>query len=170
MNKTIIIYFSFTGNTEKLAHLAGDFLKEKGKTIDYFKLSADQVGSFLKNCRDAFTKKIIKIKELPDLSGYDLVFLGSPIWAWNVTPAMRALLEQVSLADKKVFIVATHGGGPGKAMTVVAKRPLLKTVLKRNIKKLQGELHEEELLERERDERYWRPLKKELEMLRHSAR
>ena len=122
MDKIIIIYFSLTGNTEKLAHFAGDFLKEKGKTIDYFKLSADQVGSFLKNCRDAFTKKIIKIKELPDLSGYDLVFLGSPIWAWNVAPAMRALLEQVSVADKKVFIFATHGGGPGKAMAGFAKK------------------------------------------------
>ena len=116
MDKTIIIYFSLTGNTERLAHLVGDFLKEKGKAVDYFKLPGDQTGSFFKNCRDAFTKKIIKIKELPDLSGYDLVFLGSPIWAWNVVPAVRALLEQVSLAGKEVFIFATHGGGPRKAM------------------------------------------------------
>ena len=122
MDKTIIIYFSLTGNTERLAYLAGDFLKGKGKVVDYFKLPADQTGSFLKNCRDAFTKKIIKIKELPNLSGYDLVFLGSPIWAWNVVPAIRALLEQVSLTGKEVFIFATHGGGPGKAMTGFAKK------------------------------------------------
>ena len=122
MNRTIIIYFSLTGNTERLAHFAGDFLKEKGKTVDYFKLPADQAGSFLKNCRDALTKKTIKIKELPDLSGYDLVFLGSPIWAWNVVPTIRALLEQVSLAGKEIFIFATHGGGPGKAMAGFAKK------------------------------------------------
>lgn len=63
-------------------------------------------------------------------------------------------------------------GNENKELTekCIAKRPLLKTVLKRNIKKLQGELHEEELSERERDEKYWRPLKKELEILRHSAR
>ena len=35
---------------------------------------------------------------------------------------MRALLEQVSLAGKEVFIFATHGGGPGKAMTGFAKK------------------------------------------------
>ncbi|MFA5394266.1 MAG: flavodoxin [Candidatus Ratteibacteria bacterium] len=121
MDKTIIIYFSLTGNTERLARLAGNFLKEKGKTVDYFKLSADRTGSFLKNCRDAFTKKTVKVKELPNLSGYDLVFLGSPIWAWNVVPAMRALLEQVSLVGKEVFIFATHGGGPGKALAGFAK-------------------------------------------------
>lgn len=121
MNKTIIIYFSLTGNTEKLAHLAGDFLKEKGKEVTYFKLSKDETRSFLKNCRDAFTKRIIKIKELPDLSDCGLVFLGSPIWAWNVVPAVRALLEQVPLSGKKVFIFATHGGMPGKAMAGFAK-------------------------------------------------
>lgn len=52
----------------------------------------------------------------------------------------------------------------------VEKRPLLKTVLLRNTKKLQDELREEELSERKRDERYWRPLKKELEILRHNLR
>jgi len=122
MDKIIFIYFSLTGNTEQLAHLAGDFLKEKGKAVDYFKLPVDQAGSFLKNCCDAFTKKIIKIKELPDLSGYGLVFFGSTVWAWNVVPAIRALLEQVFLADKEVFIFATHGGGPGKAMVGFAKK------------------------------------------------
>ncbi|MCX5642721.1 MAG: NAD(P)H-dependent oxidoreductase [Candidatus Omnitrophica bacterium] len=122
MDKTIIIYFSLTGNTERLAYLAGDFLKGEGRTADYFKLPADRTASFLKNCRDAFTKKITNIKELPDISGYDLVVLGSPIWAWNVAPAVRAFLEQVSLADKKVFIFSTHGGGPGKAMAGFAKK------------------------------------------------
>ena len=122
MDKIMIVYFSLTGNTEKLAHLAGDFLKEKGKTVDYFKLSKDQAGSFLQNCRDAFTKKIIKLKELPDLSGYDLVFLGSPVWAWNVAPAMRALLEQAALTGKEVFILITHGGGPRKALAGFAKK------------------------------------------------
>ena len=34
---------------------------------------------------------------------------------------MRALLEQVSFVGKEVFILATHGGGPGKVMTGFAK-------------------------------------------------
>ena len=116
MDKVIIIYFSLTGNTKLLGHLIGDFLKEKGKTADYFKLLPEQPGSFLKNCRDAMTRKKAVLKELPDISGYDTLFLGSPVWAFNVAPAVRGFLETVSPAGKNVFIFATHGGGSRKAM------------------------------------------------------
>lgn len=47
------------------------------------------------------------------------------------------------------------------------KRPLLKAALKKNIKKLQKLLSYEELSEREKDRKYWQPLRKELEILRH---
>ena len=116
MDKTIIVYFSLTGNTERLAHLIGDFLKEKGKTADYFKLLPERPGSFLKNCRDARRRRKAVLKELPDISGYDTLFLGSPVWAFNIVPAVRGLLKTVPLAGKNVFIFVTHGGGPGKAM------------------------------------------------------
>ncbi|MFH2069504.1 MAG: flavodoxin [Candidatus Omnitrophota bacterium] len=116
MDKIIIIYFSLTGNTKLLAHLIGDFLKEKGKTSDYFRLLPEHPGFFLKNCRDALTRRKAALKELPDISGYDTLFLGSPVWAFNVAPAIRGFLETVPLSGKNVFIFATHGGGPGKAM------------------------------------------------------
>jgi len=62
-------------------------------------------------------------------------------------------------------------GNENKELTkrCIEKRPLLKTALLRNVKKLQDQLNKEELSERERDERYWRPLKKELEILRHTC-
>jgi hypothetical protein len=47
------------------------------------------------------------------------------------------------------------------------KRPLLKVALKKDVKELERLLHSEELLERERDKKYWQVLKKELELLRH---
>ena len=116
MDKTIIIYFSLTGKTEHLAHLVGDFLKEKGTTADYFKLLPERPASFLKNCRDAMARRKAALKELPDISGYDTLFLGSPVWAFNIVPVVRGFLEAVPLANKNVFIFATHGGGPRKAM------------------------------------------------------
>ena len=116
MNKVIIIYFSLTGNTERLAYLIGEFLKGKGKTADYFKLLPERPGSFLENCLDAMIRRKAALKELPDISGYDTFCLGSPVWAFNIVPAVRGLLETVPFAGKNIFIFATHGGGPGKAM------------------------------------------------------
>jgi len=47
------------------------------------------------------------------------------------------------------------------------KRPLLKVAFKKDIPKLEKLLQNEELLEREKDRKYWELLRKELEMLRH---
>ena len=49
----------------------------------------------------------------------------------------------------------------------VAQRPLLSATINVDIQKLNSQLYEEELIERQKDTEYWAPLKKELEMLRH---
>ncbi len=49
------------------------------------------------------------------------------------------------------------------------KRPLLKVALQGNILKLEKLLHKEEMVEREEDKKYWSPLIKELEILRHKS-
>ncbi|MFH0764697.1 MAG: hypothetical protein V1927_06815 [Candidatus Omnitrophota bacterium] len=52
----------------------------------------------------------------------------------------------------------------------VSFRPLLSSVVDRNLQKLDSDLRGEELIERQKDIEYWTPLKKELEMLRHNMR
>jgi hypothetical protein len=49
------------------------------------------------------------------------------------------------------------------------KRPLLRFALARELGKLEKALRAEESIERENDRQYWRPLKKELERLRHGS-
>ena len=47
---------------------------------------------------------------LPDISGYDLVFIGCPIW-WGEEPMIvRTFIEGVDLAGKTVVPFTTHGG------------------------------------------------------------
>ncbi|MEW6686623.1 MAG: hypothetical protein AB1393_10530 [Candidatus Edwardsbacteria bacterium] len=52
------------------------------------------------------------------------------------------------------------------AKECTAKRPLLKTALKKDINRLEKLLRYEEELERTKDRKYWQPLIKELEILR----
>jgi flavodoxin len=49
-----------------------------------------------------------------DPTAYDLIFLGSPVWAFTCTPAMRAFLATAKLQGKKVAIFCCHGGGKGR--------------------------------------------------------
>jgi len=53
------------------------------------------------------------------------------------------------------------------ALKLSKQRPLLNFALAGEIEKLAAALAEEEAAEREKDRRYWLPLFKELEMLRH---
>lgn len=47
---------------------------------------------------------------IPDVSAYDTVFLGCPIW-WGCEPmVVRSFLDQVDLTGKRVIVFTTHGG------------------------------------------------------------
>ncbi len=50
----------------------------------------------------------------------------------------------------------------------ISSRSLLSLVVDQNLKQLDYELRDEEMIERQKDSEYWAPLKKELEMLRHN--
>lgn len=47
---------------------------------------------------------------IPDLSGYDTVFIGHPIWWADLPPVMYSFLEQADLSGKQVYLFNTHGG------------------------------------------------------------
>lgn len=47
---------------------------------------------------------------IPDLSDYNIVFIGYPIWWGDLPPVMMSFLEQAELAGKKVYLFNTHGG------------------------------------------------------------
>jgi len=52
----------------------------------------------------------------------------------------------------------------------VTRRPLLSSAVNVDMQKLNSQLHEEELIERQKDIEYWGSLRKELETLRHKIR
>jgi multimeric flavodoxin WrbA len=50
-----------------------------------------------------------------DLDEFDVIFLGSPIWAGTYAPPIKTLLENGILKNKKVFYFYTHEGGAQNA-------------------------------------------------------
>jgi primosomal protein N'' len=53
------------------------------------------------------------------------------------------------------------------AVEVAVERPLVKAALRKDNRMLQQLIQKEETIEREKDKKYWQPLRKELELLRH---
>jgi len=112
--KISIVYFSLSGRTKLLAQSLADVLKPEGFTVKVAPLKTPDTGSFLKNCIFAFIKKKVKFEYVPDIKTSEIVFLGSPVWAFDITPAMRTFLENVDLKGKGVFLFITYGSGKGK--------------------------------------------------------
>ncbi len=53
---------------------------------------------------------------------YDILFLGTPVWAGRCTPAMRSFLSGTPLADKKVALFCCYGGRKGKVFSTLRSR------------------------------------------------
>lgn len=112
--KVSIIYFSLSGRTKTLSQYLAEYLRAEGFSVAVNPLKTPECGSFLKNCIDALMKKKVKLEYIPDIKTSTLVFLGSPVWAFDITPAMRSFLESTDLTNKKVFLFITYGSGKGK--------------------------------------------------------
>ena len=55
-----------------------------------------------------------------DMTGYDTVWLVTPIWAYSVCLPVRSFLESIDLSGKTVYVFTTHcGSGMSDAMEVV---------------------------------------------------
>ena len=50
-------------------------------------------------------------KPVPPLDGYEIVFIGSPIWYGTYAPPMATFLKEHPLAGKTIVPFSTHGGG-----------------------------------------------------------
>jgi len=56
-----------------------------------------------------------------DARDYDLIFIGTPVWAGCYTPPLRTFFEAVDLADKKIVLFCTYEGGLGKTFDNMKK-------------------------------------------------
>ena len=58
---------------------------------------------------------------LPKLDGYDIIYLGFPIWGETAPPLIRTLLSALDFSGKTLVPFVTHGGyGLGSSQAVVA--------------------------------------------------
>ena len=113
--KFLIVYYSYTGNTGKVAEILKGILSKKGEAEIHQLKPIDESNNFFVQTASAFTGKRAKLQEERfDLSGYDLVCLGTPVWAFAPTPAINTYLDKVQNLDgKDAICFVTYGSGVG---------------------------------------------------------
>ncbi|MCM8796842.1 MAG: NAD(P)H-dependent oxidoreductase [Candidatus Omnitrophica bacterium] len=128
-----IIYYSYTGNTRKVAEVLAEFLRLKGGVTVVELKAQDESASFLGQCRRALVKARAKIAPLNlNFSEYDLICLGTPVWAFGPAPAINTFLDSCrGLENKRAVVFTTYGSGAGnKHCLSYLKNALLKKGIK----------------------------------------
>lgn len=115
MNK-LIVFFSYTGNTKMIANkikekLNCDILEIK--TIIPYSKDYDTVVNDEHNSEAS--NYLPQIEEINiDLSIYDEIILGTPVWWYRPVPAIRTFLKQNDLTGKTIKPFATNAGWLGR--------------------------------------------------------
>ena len=113
--KKIFIYYSNSGNGDIVA----DYLKRKDfdirKVKSKFKLSKNLFLSMMKGGFHAFIgskPKLIGYNN--DISTYDEIYIGSPIWNGRLACPTNTILKETDLVNKNLTFILYSGSGDGK--------------------------------------------------------
>ena len=122
MNK-LVVYFSYKGNTKMIANKIREKLNcdilEITTVIpyseDYDTVVNDEQNSEASN-------RLPEIQDIGiDLSKYDEIILGTPVWWYRPVPAIRTFLNQNDLSGKTIKPFATNAGWIGRTFIEIKK-------------------------------------------------
>lgn len=120
--KALVAYFSATGVTAKaaktLASAIGADLYEIKPAVPYSAADLNWMDKGSRSSvemRDARSRPALAAADAP-VAGYDVIFLGFPVW-WYVAPTIvNTFLEAYDFTGKTIVLFATSGGsGLGKS-------------------------------------------------------
>lgn len=114
--KSLVVYYSRTGNAKFVAEtIAAELGSDIEEVID-LKSRKGKIG-WITAGRDASTGKLVQIAPTTKPpSDYDLLIIGTPIWAWGPTAAIRTYLSKNDLSGKKVALFFTLDNNPRQAV------------------------------------------------------
>ncbi len=111
--KTAIVYYSLEGNTELVANQLAAMLSADCIALHPTKqYPTGVVSKFIWGGKSAVFADEPELENYVfDSSQYDLVILGTPIWAGTFVPPLRTFLKQQKLANKNIALYACCAGG-----------------------------------------------------------
>jgi DNA-binding transcriptional ArsR family regulator/flavodoxin len=120
--KACVIFYSYSGITRSVAegirNASGcDTIEVRTKT-PYTTFTA-------------YTKGVLRSRKMEcdaiepdriDVSGYDLLIIGTPVWAWKPSPAINAAVRGLNGCKGKMAVIfTTCSNQPGEALSILSK-------------------------------------------------
>jgi flavodoxin len=108
--KILVVYYSLSGNTERVAR---DVAAKLNADLEKLTDKKDRSGflGYFGAGKDATLRTPAELGEVQkDPAAYDLVVMGTPVWAWTMAPALRAYIMKYRDKCAAVAFFTTAGG------------------------------------------------------------
>ena len=106
--RKLVAYYSRTGNTKFVAEKIAEQLDADLCVVDKKNRKGKLI--FLTGGFVGMRKKLTEIELTNSVEDYDLVVVGSPVWAGKISPAIRTFLVTNDFSNKQVAYFVTLGG------------------------------------------------------------
>jgi flavodoxin len=109
----LVVYFSISGHTEKVANLihdkvGGDIVKIE--VAEPYPAEEDAFMAVAKKGQEEYARPPIK-PEIPDIAKYKTVYIGFPIWWSQLAMPIATFVEGADLKGKTIAPFCTSGSG-----------------------------------------------------------
>ncbi len=122
-SKNLVVYYSYEGSTRVIAQTIADVLDAGMIECKPLKdLSLKGFTKYIWGGRQVVFKlhpQLETFEKNPD--DYDMVIIGTPVWAFTYAPAIRSFLSQVNLKNKKIGLFCCHEGAKGRTFNNLKK-------------------------------------------------
>lgn len=114
--KTLILYYSWSGTTNKLAKL---LQQNTNADMIELKVPEDTFSDDMYQTSDIAKAQLANnelpklTNQLPNLNDYDLLLVGGPVWSGNVSTPVRSFLGQLGNYQGKLAPFYTDAGSAG---------------------------------------------------------
>ncbi|MFX1437083.1 MAG: flavodoxin family protein [Promethearchaeota archaeon] len=118
MKKVLVVFYSLTGNTKMIAEAIAESINSDILELKPVKeLKADSGMKYFWGGYQATMKLKPKLEHFnKNPLDYDIIFLGTPVWAWTYSPPIRSFLGKFDLKGKNVALWTSSDGDGVKAM------------------------------------------------------
>lgn len=116
--KVIVVYYSLEGHCQKIAdYMASQFGFDTLALQPKKSLDANSSSKYVLGRLQILFNQSVALEALPsDMSQYDLIILGTPVWMGTFTPAVQTFIETVNLGNVPLALFTTFEKDAGQVM------------------------------------------------------
>jgi flavodoxin len=133
-SKTLVVYYSYEGSTRLIAQtiaaaLEADIMEVK-PTKD---INAEGFMKYVWGGRQVVlrTRPSLEAFEKNPVD-YERIIIGTPVWSFTYTPAIRSFFSQVDLRKKNIGVFCCHEGTKGNTLTNMKRKLSANTIIGEN--------------------------------------